>query len=199
MIIAITGCIGSGKSYIASLIQKHFGYDTFSSDNIAKESYDDEFVKSQLQEAFNCIVDGKVDKNIIKEQLNDQTISKLNSIIHPYVKSRILNIKQKYINDVAFVEVPLLFESKMEELFDKTLVIFAKDALRHKRIKKRNPQTYKDMIKLEHFQLNNEEKVEKADYVLIDNEVANARNLIIGANKTEYHIENANYGRDFEG
>ena len=39
----------------------------------------------------------------------------------------------------------------------------------------------------------------KADYVLIDNEVANARNLIIGANKTEYHIENANYGRDFEG
>ena len=39
----------------------------------------------------------------------------------------------------------------------------------------------------------------KADYVLIDNEVANARNLVIGANKTEYHIENANYGRDFEG
>ena len=39
----------------------------------------------------------------------------------------------------------------------------------------------------------------KADYVLIDNEVANARNLVVGANKSEYHIENANYGRDFEG
>lgn len=39
----------------------------------------------------------------------------------------------------------------------------------------------------------------KADYVLIDNEVVNARNLVVGANKSEYHIENANYGRDFEG
>ncbi len=39
----------------------------------------------------------------------------------------------------------------------------------------------------------------KADYVLIDKEIAEARNLVIGANKSEYHIENANYGRDFEG
>lgn len=39
----------------------------------------------------------------------------------------------------------------------------------------------------------------KTDYLLIDQEVADQKNLIIGANKTEYHIENANYGRDFEG
>lgn len=39
----------------------------------------------------------------------------------------------------------------------------------------------------------------KTDYLLIDQEVVDQKNLIIGANKTEYHIENANYGRDFEG
>ena len=39
----------------------------------------------------------------------------------------------------------------------------------------------------------------KTDYLLIDQEVVDQRNLVIGANKTEYHIENANYGRDFEG
>lgn len=39
----------------------------------------------------------------------------------------------------------------------------------------------------------------KADYVFIDKEVADQNNMIIGANKTEYHIENANYGRDYEG
>ena len=38
-----------------------------------------------------------------------------------------------------------------------------------------------------------------ADYVLIDREIAEQNNIIIGANKTEYHFENANYGRDFEG
>ncbi|MGL4911704.1 MAG: proline--tRNA ligase [Romboutsia sp.] len=39
----------------------------------------------------------------------------------------------------------------------------------------------------------------KADYVFIDKEVADQNNLVIGANKDEYHIQNANYGRDFEG
>jgi prolyl-tRNA synthetase len=39
----------------------------------------------------------------------------------------------------------------------------------------------------------------KVDYLLIDNEVANMNNIIIGANDTGYHYENTNLGRDFEG
>jgi prolyl-tRNA synthetase len=39
----------------------------------------------------------------------------------------------------------------------------------------------------------------KVDYLLIDNEVASLNNIIVGANHTGYHYENANYGRDFEG
>ena len=39
----------------------------------------------------------------------------------------------------------------------------------------------------------------KADVVLVDAEVANMYNFIIGANDTGYHYENVNYGKDFEG
>lgn len=39
----------------------------------------------------------------------------------------------------------------------------------------------------------------KADYLLIDREVASMSNIIVGANDTNYHYENVNYGRDFEG
>lgn len=39
----------------------------------------------------------------------------------------------------------------------------------------------------------------KVDYLFIDNEVSNMNNIIVGANDTGYHYENANYGRDFEG
>ena len=166
MIIAITGCIGSGKSYIANIIQNEFGYDTFSSDIIANNAYFDETIKNRLNDVFDCIVDGKIDKGIIKSKLDELTISKLNNIIHPYVKDQIIKIKEKYIDNIAFVEVPLLFESKMETLFDKTLVISADEALRHKRIKKRNPQNYQNMLKLEKFQLSNEDKVKMADFVL---------------------------------
>lgn len=39
----------------------------------------------------------------------------------------------------------------------------------------------------------------KADILLVDAEVTNMYNFIVGANKTGYHLENVNYGRDFEG
>ena len=39
----------------------------------------------------------------------------------------------------------------------------------------------------------------KADYLFIDQVVVDQRNVIVGANKTGYHIQNANFGRDFEG
>ncbi|GAA0093399.1 MULTISPECIES: proline--tRNA ligase [Paraclostridium] len=39
----------------------------------------------------------------------------------------------------------------------------------------------------------------KADYVFIDKEVAEQSNIGVGGNKTDYHIRNANFGRDFDG
>ena len=39
----------------------------------------------------------------------------------------------------------------------------------------------------------------KVDLLLVDEEVTNMYNFIVGANETGYHIENVNYGRDFEG
>lgn len=39
----------------------------------------------------------------------------------------------------------------------------------------------------------------KVDILLVDEEVTNMYNFIVGANKTGYHLENVNYGRDFEG
>ncbi|MFW2489404.1 proline--tRNA ligase [Clostridium chromiireducens] len=39
----------------------------------------------------------------------------------------------------------------------------------------------------------------KVDMLLVDEEIANMYNFIVGANETGYHFENINYGRDFEG
>lgn len=39
----------------------------------------------------------------------------------------------------------------------------------------------------------------KVDKLFIDEEVTKMKNFVIGANETDYHFENANYGRDFEG
>ncbi|QCX33812.1 proline--tRNA ligase [Caloramator sp. E03] len=39
----------------------------------------------------------------------------------------------------------------------------------------------------------------KTDLLLVDNEIPNMRNIIVGANDTGYHLVNVNYGRDFDG
>lgn len=39
----------------------------------------------------------------------------------------------------------------------------------------------------------------KVDLLLVDEEVVNMKNFIVGANATGYHYDNVNYGRDFEG
>ncbi|OFI06917.1 proline--tRNA ligase [Clostridium acetireducens DSM 10703] len=39
----------------------------------------------------------------------------------------------------------------------------------------------------------------KVDFLLVDKEIVNMYNFIVGANETGYHYTNVNYGRDFEG
>lgn len=39
----------------------------------------------------------------------------------------------------------------------------------------------------------------KVDKLLVDEEVTNMYNFVVGANETGYHLKNVNYGRDFEG
>lgn len=34
--------------------------------------------------------------------------------------------------------------------------------------------------------------------IIVDNEIPQMRNFIVGANETDYHIKNVNYGRDFK-
>ena len=179
MIVAITGCIGSGKSYILKQINLLHNIDVFSADEFTLQAYENEIIKQKLDKVFNCIKDGKVDKSIIKIKLNSNNINKLNAIIHPFVKDCILDIKNKYINDIAFIEVPLLFETNMETLFDATISIDIDDELRHKRLKKRNEKAYKDMLKLEKQQFSNEEKAKRATYVLksSENEDLNLKQL----------------------
>ncbi|MGL4731799.1 MAG: proline--tRNA ligase [Clostridium sp.] len=39
----------------------------------------------------------------------------------------------------------------------------------------------------------------KVDKLLVDEEVTMMKNFVVGANETDYHFENVNYGRDFNG
>ena len=179
MLIGITGCLGSGKSHILKLISHHFHYQTYSCDEFVKEAYLDNEIKKKLDKSFNCLINDQVDKDIIKNNLNDDNTQKLNNIIHPYVILKIKNIAIKAKNELIFIEVPLLFEANLTNLFDYTIAISVNDNLRHKMLEKRDVRQYQNMIKLEQQQFDNDTKVKLANFVINSNydEVENLKQL----------------------
>ena len=167
MLVGLTGQIGSGKSYVLNTINSVYHYEVIQTDVIAKKSYDDEIIKKKLDESFLCLKDGKVDIMLLKQNLNGR-YDLLNDIIHPYVRKKLKEIDHQ--GKIIFVELPLLFESKMEDIFDVTVAIDISDELRHQRIKNRNKDTYKYYLNLEKYQWSTTKKCSKATYILKQNE-----------------------------
>ena len=162
MKIGITGQIGSGKSFILNRIKNFYHYPTISADDLVKDAYEDNIIKEKLDDNFHCLVNGKINKELLKKNLNDR-YDLLNSIIHPYVFEKIRNLDDK--NTIYFVEVPLLYETGAERLFDKIIGIDIDDSLRHQRLKERDPSKYNYYLCLEKRQLSSKEKCSKADYI----------------------------------
>ena len=66
------------------------------------------------------------------------------------------------------LDIPLLFEEKLDRLCEKTVVVYAPAALQKKRLKKRNRLSEKEIKNRLKSQMPIEQKKKKADFV-IDN------------------------------
>ena len=76
-----------------------------------------------------------------------------------------------------FVAIPLIFETKMEDMFDKIVFIFADDELRLKRLIARNNYD-ENYAKLRiNSQLNQKDKMQMSDYVITNNDSIEKLNL----------------------
>jgi dephospho-CoA kinase len=76
------------------------------------------------------------------------------------------------------VEVPLLFESGMDQVFDHTIAVIADDEIRAERIDERG---HSGIAERESRQLSQKEKAERADYtVRNDGSVAELEQALTG-------------------
>lgn len=163
MKIAVTGGIGTGKSEVMKII-KRLGYVTASADEINAALLTRPDYIQNVADAFpSAVNDGVVDKVKLREIIfNDKNErSKLNAIAHPLIRREIASV---YGEDV-FVEVPLLYESGMDDLFDKVIVVTAPTSLRIKRICARSGVTKELAKKMISSQMSDNERKKKADFV----------------------------------
>lgn len=165
MKVAVTGGIGAGKSEFMRAV-KELGIKTYSADEINAELLRDKRYIEKLSAAFPLAVQGgKVDKVALREEVfsDEKKRKTLNALAHPEIRRKI-----EEITGDAVIEVPLLFESGMTDLFDRVIVVTAgEDARINRIVSTRNisKDLAKNIIK---NQATDDERIKIADYVAIN-------------------------------
>ena len=146
--IAITGNIGSGKSTITKIV-KELGFKVFDSDKEVKKALTNEDVINQISRKFQSKIPGLIKRNTIdKVKLgefvfsNTDELEKLEQIVHPKVwKSKEKFFETNCNESVVFLDIPLLFEKKIQSKFDFIILTSVSEEVQKRRVLKRKNMT----------------------------------------------------------
>lgn len=109
---------------------------------------------------------GQIDRGAVAERVfgDDEKRKWLESVLWPRVGRRVAEFRETSEGrTAAVVEVPLLFESGMEEVFDKTIAVVAEENVRAGRAAARGHQLVEARTAR---QLTQDEKAQRADFVV---------------------------------
>mgnify|MGYP005627922289 FL=1 len=172
--IGITGGIGSGKTYVASVF-KSLGIPIFNADIQAKKimTSSGKLIKLVKEEFGNEIYK---DSDLNKEKLasivfsNSDKLQKLNSLVHPIVKEEFNNWCKKQTSPYVIKEAAILFESNSHIGLDAVICVSAPLDLRMRRLLNRDDYSKKEIKKRIENQISQEEKEKLSDYIIVNDE-----------------------------
>lgn len=173
MIIGVTGSLGAGKSLFSKLLRAEFerrgrAAEVINADEVVhglflgEETGPPTGLFEEMKIRFGekiFAASGKLDRQALAAAAfsSGANSEALNAIVHPRV---IEETKRRMANrpDTVFIlDVPLLFESGMDELCDATIAVTANEGIRRERAKK-----FADFDKRESLQMPESEKARRA-------------------------------------
>lgn len=174
--VGLTGGIASGKTTARKMFEKLGAY-TLDADALSHKALCQEDVYQKLLKHFGSDILNKnieVDrKKLGRIVINDRKELKfLESVVHPKIAEMrdafIENVKKKDKDAVIIYDVPLLYEKKMENMFDTIIVVYVDRKTQIKRIMERNKISEEGAEKRLKLQMDIEEKKKKTQ-IIIDN------------------------------
>ena len=171
--IAITGGIGSGKSYVSDLLEKR-GIPIYNADNESKRlTVSDMNIRKGLIELLGEEVyqEGMLNKPLLASYLfaSPENAAKVNGIIHPRVKADFLQWVDKHRHvGVVGLESAILYESGFDDVVDAVVMVYAPESLRLQRAMKRDQASEAQVRARMAAQMDDEEKRRRADYVVMN-------------------------------
>jgi len=169
--IAITGGIGSGKSYVSDLLQKR-GIPIYNTDDEAKRlMLSDEAIRKDLIALLGADVymDGVLNKALLASYLfaDADNAARVNAIVHPRVKADFYRWLSEHQDcEMAGLESAILFEAGFEDTVDVIVMVYAPEALRIERAMKRDHATERQIRARMSAQMDDEEKCRMSHFVI---------------------------------
>lgn len=169
--IAITGGIGSGKTFVSNLLQER-GIPIYNADDEAKRlMLSDEGIRQDLIVLLgeDVYVEGALNKPLLASYLfaDVGNAARINRIVHPRVKDDFLRWLNTYRDkEIAGLECAILFEAGFEDTVDAVVMVYAPESLRIERAMKRDNATEQQIRARIAAQMNDEEKRRRAGFVI---------------------------------
>ena len=169
--VGLTGGLGSGKSEALRALAE-LGAATLSTDAVVHDLLATDELRDQVIERLGHEVapGGTLDRSAIAERVfgDDEARNWLEGVLWPRVGARVADWRMEVealspVPPVAVVEVPLLFESGMEAVFDATIAIVADEDVRERRAAARGHAAVSERAGR---QLSQEQKAQKADFAV---------------------------------
>ena len=165
--VGLTGGLGAGKSEALRLLGE-LGAATLSTDAVVHDLLATGELRDQVVDRLGPEVmrDGALDRSAIAERVfgDDEARAWLEGVLWPRVGERVAAWRAEVGDDrVAVVEVPLLFESGMEDVFDHTIAVVADEGVRERRAAARG---HASVAQRTGRQLTQAEKAQKADFTV---------------------------------
>ncbi|BCB05095.1 dephospho-CoA kinase [Bacillus sp. KH172YL63] len=177
-IIGLTGGIASGKSTVSAMLNEK-GYTIIDADLAARMVVEvDQPAYLAIVEEFGDGILHPNDSTINREKLgqiifnSEEKRKVLNGIVHPAVRQMMLQHKDEAVaagKQTIFMDIPLLFESELTWMVERTLVVYVNEETQLARLMERNHFSKEDASARIASQFPLKEKVNLADAVIDNN------------------------------
>ena len=173
-LVGLTGGIGCGKTTVLHVFEE-MGVPCFIADTHAASYYEEpEFLQSISSLLGNEVFDsqGKADKREIASIVfNDkEKLQALNAMIHPRVMNDFHKWAEQQKSEYVILESAIIFEYGLQRHLDKVVTVYLEKEERIKRLEIRDGVSRNILEARMRNQLSAEEKMDLADYVILNYE-----------------------------
>ena len=174
ILVGVTGGIGSGKSYLCNILREA-GFPVFDTDTAARnEMLENTELRTRLQKLVSPDVfkaDGSLNKPVIRKFLHasPENAARFDAEVHPCVRKSWRCWSKTQASRIVFMEFALLYEPEFDNEVAYTVLVTAPEDLRVERVMKRDGISAQTVRKWISMQLDEKQKILRADYIIYNN------------------------------